>query len=57
MKMGPIVNSGHELKQFSGSFGVNSLVTFGADGHVVLRTSDSPRHYGAYSTCRQNVIN
>ncbi|XP_026325247.1 cilia- and flagella-associated protein 43, partial [Hyposmocoma kahamanoa] len=45
VKMGPIVNSGHELKQFSGSFGVNSLVTFGADGHVVLRTSDIPPHY------------
>lgn len=44
--MGPIINSGHELKQFSGSRGVNSLLTFGADGHVVLRMSNVTPDYG-----------
>lgn len=46
MKMGPIINSGHELKQFNGSFGLYSLLTFGADGHVVLRMSNIPPNYG-----------
>lgn len=55
MKMGPIINSGHELKHFSGSRGLNSLLTFGADGHVVLRTSNVPPHYGKIFDVQTNL--
>lgn len=55
VKMGPIINSGHELKQFSGARGLNSLLTFGADGHVVLRMSDVPPHYGKTLDVQTNL--
>lgn len=46
MKMGPIIDSSHELKQFNASRGLHSLLTFGADGHLILRKSDIPPNYG-----------
>ncbi|KAI5636031.1 cilia- and flagella-associated protein 43 [Phthorimaea operculella] len=40
VRVGEIIESGHELKQFSGHRGVNGLFTFGFDGVGILRRPD-----------------
>ncbi|XP_049868319.1 cilia- and flagella-associated protein 43 isoform X1 [Pectinophora gossypiella] len=45
VRMGPIIDSGHDLKQFSGVRGELGLMTYGADGAVVLRQPDAPPTY------------
>ncbi|XP_061707746.1 LOW QUALITY PROTEIN: cilia- and flagella-associated protein 43 [Cydia pomonella] len=40
VKMGPIVDTGHEVKYFNGFFAPNALLTFGYDGTIVLRQPD-----------------
>ncbi|KOB77921.1 LacI-type transcriptional regulator [Operophtera brumata] len=45
VKMGPIIEVGHDIKQFDGFFSGNALLTFGFDGNVLLRQPDAPEHY------------
>ncbi|XP_035446277.2 cilia- and flagella-associated protein 43 [Spodoptera frugiperda] len=45
VKMGPIIESGHDIKQFSGFRGANTLMTFGYDGTVILRSPEAPVKY------------
>ncbi|KAJ2953970.1 hypothetical protein O0L34_g1612 [Tuta absoluta] len=40
VKVGEIIESGHQLKQFSGHRGANALLTFGFDGVGILRRPD-----------------
>ncbi|XP_022821097.1 cilia- and flagella-associated protein 43 isoform X2 [Spodoptera litura] len=42
VKMGPIIESGHDIKQFSGFRGANTLMTFGYDGTLILRSPHTP---------------
>lgn len=49
VKIGPIVDSGHDIKSFDGFFNINCLLTAGYDGHVVLRKPDATAtDYGKY---------
>lgn len=50
VKMGPIIESGHDIKQFSGFRGANTLMTFGYDGTVILRSPEAPVKYGEPSS-------
>ncbi|KAH9636977.1 hypothetical protein HF086_008238 [Spodoptera exigua] len=45
VKMGPIIESGHDIKQFDGFRGANALVTFGYDGVVILRPPHASEEY------------
>ncbi|CAH2989003.1 unnamed protein product [Chilo suppressalis] len=45
VKMGPIVESGHQLKQFSAFYNTGALLTFGYDGAVIMRKPDAPEEY------------
>lgn len=46
VKIAPPVETGHHLKQFSASISSAALITYGADGSVILRTPDCPNEYG-----------
>ncbi|KAF9412260.1 hypothetical protein HW555_009203 [Spodoptera exigua] len=48
VKMGPIIESGHDIKQFDGFRGANALVTFGYDGVVILRPPHASEEYENY---------
>ncbi|CAG4981928.1 unnamed protein product [Parnassius apollo] len=45
VKMGPVFESGHDLKQFRAFCNGNALLTFGYDGAVILRKPDAPEKY------------
>ncbi|XP_063891413.1 cilia- and flagella-associated protein 43 [Helicoverpa armigera] len=45
VKMGPIIDSGHDIKQFDGYRSANALLTFGYDGTVILRPPNAPDSY------------
>ncbi|XP_045762640.1 cilia- and flagella-associated protein 43 isoform X2 [Maniola jurtina] len=45
VKMAPPVETGHHLKQFTVSYNSAALITYGADGTVILRTPDCPDEY------------
>lgn len=49
VKMGPIIDSGHDIKQFDGYRSANALLTFGYDGTVILRPPNAPDSYGKFS--------
>ncbi|XP_052747310.1 cilia- and flagella-associated protein 43 isoform X2 [Bicyclus anynana] len=44
VKMAPPVETGHHLKHYSAAYNSEYLVTYGADGTVILRTADCPHH-------------
>lgn len=46
VKMGPIIETGHHLKHFVASINTDALLTFGADGTVILRGPTAPEKYG-----------
>ncbi|CAK1602687.1 unnamed protein product [Parnassius mnemosyne] len=45
VKMGPVFESGHDLRQFRAFCNSNALLTFGYDGAVILRKPDAPEEY------------
>ncbi|KAJ8729123.1 hypothetical protein PYW08_000704 [Mythimna loreyi] len=45
VKMGPILASGHEIKQFDAFRNDNALLTFSFDGTFILREPDCPPEY------------
>ncbi|XP_063839053.1 uncharacterized protein LOC135088095 [Ostrinia nubilalis] len=45
VKMGPMIDTGHEMKQFSAYLGARALLTYGYDGAVILRRPDFPEDY------------
>ncbi|KAI8428338.1 hypothetical protein MSG28_002530 [Choristoneura fumiferana] len=46
VKMGPIIESGHDVKYFDGFFNLEAFLTYGYDGTVVLREPDGREEYG-----------
>lgn len=48
VKMGAIIETGHDIKYFNGFFNVGALLTFGYDGTVILRKPNAPEEYGEY---------
>lgn len=56
VKMGPIVESGHDVKYFDGFFNTGAFLTYGYDGTVVLREPDGREEYGNYITAAWNYI-
>ncbi|CAH0602825.1 unnamed protein product [Chrysodeixis includens] len=45
VKMGPIIESGHDIKLFDGFRNERALLTFCFDGTVILRPPDAPEKY------------
>ncbi|CAH0726230.1 unnamed protein product, partial [Brenthis ino] len=45
VKMGPIIETGHHLKQFIAFINTGALLTYGADGTVILREPTAPDEY------------
>ncbi|KAI8428342.1 hypothetical protein MSG28_002530 [Choristoneura fumiferana] len=45
VKMGPIIESGHDVKYFDGFFNLEAFLTYGYDGTVVLREPDGREEY------------
>ncbi|XP_059058121.1 cilia- and flagella-associated protein 43 [Achroia grisella] len=45
VKMGSIIDSGHDMKQFGGFFNMAALLTYGYDGTVIMRQPDGPVEY------------
>lgn len=49
VKMGPIIDSGHEIKQFDMFFNMHWLLSSGFDGNVILRKPEADQvEYGNY---------
>lgn len=48
VKMGPIIDVGHDIKYFDGFYNLHVLLTFGFDGNVILRQPDAPAQYGKW---------
>lgn len=46
VKMGPIIDTGHEMKQYSAFFNSGALLTYGYDGAVIVRQPHGPEEYG-----------
>lgn len=46
VKMGPIIDSGHDIKLFDGFRNERALLTFAFDGTVILRPPEAPDEYG-----------
>jgi hypothetical protein len=46
VKVGAVIESGHQLRQFSALCAASALLTFGYDGALVLRSPDAPPDYG-----------
>ncbi|XP_052758643.1 cilia- and flagella-associated protein 43 [Galleria mellonella] len=51
VKMGPIIESGHDMRQFGGYFNNVAVLTYGYDGTVIIRQPDAPSEY----VCKQIV--
>ncbi|CAH2104151.1 unnamed protein product [Euphydryas editha] len=45
VKMGPVVDTGHHLKQFLAFYNTGALLTYGADGTVILRQPNATGEY------------
>ncbi|CAH2067617.1 unnamed protein product, partial [Iphiclides podalirius] len=45
VKMGPVFESGHDLKQCRVFINTGALLTFGYDGSIILRQPDAPEEY------------
>ncbi|KAM3957531.1 cilia- and flagella-associated protein 43 [Aphomia sociella] len=45
VKMGPIIDSGHDMKHFGGFYSPSALLTFGYDGTVIIREPHAPEEY------------
>lgn len=46
VKMGPIIDTGHQMKQFETFHNKSAFLTFGYDGNVILRKPHVPVEYG-----------
>lgn len=46
VKMGPIVETGHDMKQFGAFINSGAFLTYGYDGAVIVRRPDFPEEYG-----------
>lgn len=44
--MGPIIDSGHDIKYFDGTYANGCFLSFGYDGLVVLRKGPALEQYG-----------
>lgn len=44
--MSPVVDTGHHLKQFLAFYNTGALLTYGADGTVILRLPNVAEEYG-----------
>ncbi|KAL0895179.1 hypothetical protein ABMA27_013627 [Loxostege sticticalis] len=45
VKMGPIVETGHDMKQFGAFINSGAFLTYGYDGAVIVRRPDFPEEY------------
>ncbi|XP_013186993.2 cilia- and flagella-associated protein 43 [Amyelois transitella] len=45
VKMGPIIDTGHDMKYFNAYFNEAAFLSFGYDGTAILRQSDAPPDY------------
>ncbi|XP_030024874.2 LOW QUALITY PROTEIN: cilia- and flagella-associated protein 43 [Manduca sexta] len=45
VKMGPIIDSGHDIKSFMGFLNFGALLTYGYDGTIIFRQPDAPEEY------------
>lgn len=48
MKISAFVDSGHDLKYYSGLFTDGGLVTYGFDGTLILRRPEGTPEYGGF---------
>lgn len=46
VKMGPVIDTGHDMKLFDGFYNLNAFLTYGFDGTLILRQPDAPEDYG-----------
>ncbi|KAJ0182154.1 hypothetical protein K1T71_002876 [Dendrolimus kikuchii] len=45
VKMGPIIEAGHDIKYFLGFFNVGAFLSYGYDGSCIVRQPDAPEQY------------